>query len=287
MARSGGARYSPTRSRTCSTKNGSVESLNEPRRWGLSPNVCQIRATAVWDRPSARASDRVLQWVASAGRDSRVRVTAASTCSSVIVRGAPGRGSSASPSNRRSANRSRHLRTVGTVTRRSAAMAALGCPAAAANAMWARRANRWALVGRHAQSVSLARSSSVRVIGVGLGPRGIGNSSGGFPTPIDRPAETGNELVTQDTSSPELLFSVSVCLCGSFLLFRLLVEQVGHQVREVGGGDHLAEVCRHRREVRLPLLLDVLERHPELLPLIVGHHHHLALDPQLQAGLGG
>src|SRR5262249_10617472 len=146
------------------------------------------------------ASDRVLQWVASAGRDSRVRVTAASTCSSVIVRGAPGRGSSASPSNRRSANRARHLRTGGTGTRKAAAMAAVGGPGAAGNALAGRRANRWALVGGHAESVSLARSSSVRVIGVGLGPRGIGNSSGGFPTPIDRPAETGNELVIQDTS---------------------------------------------------------------------------------------
>src|SRR5262245_54923658 len=79
-------------------------------------------------------------------------------------------------------------------------MAAFAWPSAAASTMRARKANRCALVGRRAQSASLARSSLVKVIAVGLGPRDIGNSFPGFLTPIDRPGETGNEFVTQDTS---------------------------------------------------------------------------------------
>jgi hypothetical protein len=46
---------------------GSVESLNASVRCGLSPNARQIRLTAVWFIPNARASDRVDQWVASLG----------------------------------------------------------------------------------------------------------------------------------------------------------------------------------------------------------------------------
>ena len=50
---------------------GSVESLNASVRWGLSPKARQIRLTAVWFSPRARASDRVDQWVASVGVVSR------------------------------------------------------------------------------------------------------------------------------------------------------------------------------------------------------------------------
>ena len=46
MARSGGVRYSPTTSRTFSTKYGSVESLNVSARCGFRPNARQIRPTA-------------------------------------------------------------------------------------------------------------------------------------------------------------------------------------------------------------------------------------------------
>jgi len=47
--------------------------------------------------PVSRAIDRVDQSVASRGVDSNVAITTFSTCSSVIVRGRPGRGSSARP----------------------------------------------------------------------------------------------------------------------------------------------------------------------------------------------
>jgi len=157
--------YSPTTSRTFSVKNGSADSLNDSRRWGLRPNARQMRPTAVWDRPRSRARVRVLQWVASFGVASRVRARARSTWASVTVLGAPGRGSSVNPSRRASANRDRHLRTVGRVRWRSAAMAALDCPAAAARTIRARVANRCWVVGRFAQVSSLSRSSSVRAIG--------------------------------------------------------------------------------------------------------------------------
>src|SRR5207302_10203531 len=74
-ALSGGDRYRPTMSRTFSTKYGSADSLNVSARCGLSPNARQIRPTADWDIPVARAIRRVLQWVALAGLVSSVRVT--------------------------------------------------------------------------------------------------------------------------------------------------------------------------------------------------------------------
>ena len=59
-----------------------------------------------------RAMARVLQCVACAGVVSRVRVTIRSTAASVTVRGAPGRGSSSSPSRRWVIKRWRHFPTV-------------------------------------------------------------------------------------------------------------------------------------------------------------------------------
>src|SRR3712207_6975850 len=76
-------------SRTFSTNSGSVESLKVSTRCGFRAKARQMRQTAVWLRPVARASERVLQCVASAGAASRVVVTARSTCSSVILRDAP------------------------------------------------------------------------------------------------------------------------------------------------------------------------------------------------------
>jgi hypothetical protein len=56
------------------------------------------------------AISRVLQCVPPRGGVvSRVRMITSSTCASVVVRLAPGRGSSYSPSNRFTTNRPRHL----------------------------------------------------------------------------------------------------------------------------------------------------------------------------------
>ena len=57
----------------------------------------------------------VLKWIAATAVLSSVRVTASSTCASVIWRGAPARGSSHKPSKRASKNRLRHLPAVAPV----------------------------------------------------------------------------------------------------------------------------------------------------------------------------
>src|SRR5689334_10428221 len=59
------------------------------------PNAVHARET---DRPEACAIDRVLQWVAAVGIVSSVAVTISVILSLPILRAAPGRGSSLSPS---------------------------------------------------------------------------------------------------------------------------------------------------------------------------------------------
>ena len=118
-----------------------------------------MRETVARDNFVARAIERVLQWVASGGVDSRVRVIRPSTCASVISRGAPGRGSSARPSSRAMRNRSRHLHTVAPVILSSRATAWLERPSAQRSTMRDRRAKRWAVFGRRAHCSNFTRSS--------------------------------------------------------------------------------------------------------------------------------
>jgi hypothetical protein len=105
------------------------------------------------------------QCVASLGVSSRVATTTASTCSSVILRGAPGRGSSTSPSKRRATNRDRHLPTVGRDTPNSAATCLLVAPVAHARTIRHRSASAWELLARRDQRSSVPRSSSVNING--------------------------------------------------------------------------------------------------------------------------
>jgi hypothetical protein len=91
-----------------STKYGSVDNLKVSVRWDCRPNARQIRATVDCDRPISWAIARVDQCVAFFGVGSSVFVTTAATCSSVTVRGPPGRGMSPSPAIRCSTNRARH-----------------------------------------------------------------------------------------------------------------------------------------------------------------------------------
>jgi hypothetical protein len=161
-ARSGGFKYRPTMSRTFSTTCGSADSLTLSCRCGLSPNARQIRDTADWLIPVARAIDRVDQCVAVAGRDSNVFTITSSTRSSVTVRGAPGRGSSDNPSRRRSTNRARHLPTVAVVTENRSATTMFGSPRAQASTIRDRSANACDDVGRRAHRRSVSRSSSLR-----------------------------------------------------------------------------------------------------------------------------
>jgi hypothetical protein len=112
----------------------------------------------------ARAIDRVDQCVASAGVDFNVAITTCSTCSSVIVRGRLGRGSSTSPSSRRSAKRLRHLVTVGRETPSSSAISALvSWPAAASTSVRATPAPERSS-GAKSTTPAPRRSSSDKVI---------------------------------------------------------------------------------------------------------------------------
>ena len=152
--------YSPTTSRTFSTKSGSVESLKVSTRCGCRPKARQIRCTVAVDRPLALAMPRELQCVPSAGRLSRVRLITASIRSSPILRGAPERGSSRSPSSRCSAKRWRHLRTVSGCTS-SRAPTSRGLPVSAqASTIRARSASPCAVRRRAASASNAARSAS-------------------------------------------------------------------------------------------------------------------------------
>jgi hypothetical protein len=128
-------------SRTFSTNSGSVESLKVSLRCGCSENAFQMRWTVEGARPEALAIVRELQWVQPAGRLSSVAVTTSATFASLTVRGAPGRGSSRSPSRRRSAKRLRQVATVTRVTPRRAAIATLLRPSAASRTISARIAS--------------------------------------------------------------------------------------------------------------------------------------------------
>src|SRR5690606_12695221 len=108
----GGFMYRATMSRIFSTSSGSGETLNSSSRQGLSPKARQISRTVVCEMPCLAARPRLDQCVASGGAVSRVSTTTASTTSSPMLRAAPGRGASTSPSSRSTANRRRHLVTV-------------------------------------------------------------------------------------------------------------------------------------------------------------------------------
>ena len=138
---------------------GSGESLNVSVWCGFKPKARQIRLTADCDMPVAAAIERVDQCVAFAGCSSSVFTITRSTCSSLIVRGLPGRGSSCSPCSRRVANRPRHLPTVDRLQPNSAAISVLDLPSAAANTTRQRNASACELFGLRAHRSSTSRSS--------------------------------------------------------------------------------------------------------------------------------
>src|SRR6266536_2654643 len=160
---SGGLWYSPTTSTTFSTNSGSVDSLKVSARCGLSPKARQIRPTVDLLSPDLSAICLRDQWVASLGVSSSVATTTASTRSTVIDGGRPGRSSSSNPSSRRLINRSRHLETVSGCTPIAAATCVLGVPSAQASTILHRCASACELFARRDQRTSVARSSSVSV----------------------------------------------------------------------------------------------------------------------------
>ena len=82
-------------SRTLSTNSGSPDSLKVSERCGCTLKAAHIRRIVVCDSPLSRAIERIDQWVASARVVSSVRSITSATCSSVSVRGRPGRSSAA------------------------------------------------------------------------------------------------------------------------------------------------------------------------------------------------
>jgi hypothetical protein len=99
------------------------------------------------------------------GHGSSVAVTTASTCLSVIDRGAPGRGSSKSPSSRLVRNLSRHLHTVAAVIFSRFATASLDSPAPHPNTIRARMAIACVDFGRAASISNFSFSSAVMFSG--------------------------------------------------------------------------------------------------------------------------
>ena len=118
---------------------------------------------------------RELQCVASFGRLSNVFTITASTRASSILRGAPLRGSSCSPSTRRSTKRRRHLPTVARSRPSAAATSLFWPPSAQASTIRALRASACAVFRRIVSDFSSARSSSLNVKGASRWTA-IGNS---------------------------------------------------------------------------------------------------------------
>ena len=113
--------------------------------------------------PAAFAIDRVLQWVSPGGVVSSVFTMMASTASSVIVRGAPTRGSSYNPARRCATNWLRHFATVVFVVRRRRATV-VSESLAQANTMRARNAMARFTRTRFVRRTKSTRSLSVSTI---------------------------------------------------------------------------------------------------------------------------
>jgi hypothetical protein len=128
-----------------------------------------MRCTVDGASPAALAMPRELQCVRPAGRVSSVSVTTSATFSSLTDRGAPGRGSSANPSIRRSAKRRRHRATVMQATPSRSTIARLLNPSAASNTIWARSASPRATFRRRSRASNSPRSASDNSIRTALG----------------------------------------------------------------------------------------------------------------------
>src|SRR5260370_20193016 len=138
---SGGSKYSPTISRTFSTKNGSVESLKCFCRCGSNPKACQMRCTVDFDTRVSAAICRILQCVPPFGFVSSVLRTNCATRSSLIGRGRPGRNSSCNPATSYLRKRRRHLPTVALVSSNCRAICRFVLPEALSKIILARITN--------------------------------------------------------------------------------------------------------------------------------------------------
>jgi len=120
--------------------------------------------------PDLSAIDFRDQWVASLGVSSSVATTTASTRSTVIDDGRPGRSSSTSPPGRRATNRPRQMPTVEGCTPSAAATCLFGVPSAHASTILQRCASACDDVARRDQPTSVSRSSAVSLSSAFGGP---------------------------------------------------------------------------------------------------------------------
>jgi hypothetical protein len=118
-------------------------------------------ASATTTFPVSKPLGIVLTELVRTGRSHIIRVITTPTCSSVIFRGAPGLGASASPSTQPTRNRTRHLRTGSRDTPVRAATAVNGATppsSAQASTIRARRASDCDTVRLRTSASSDARS---------------------------------------------------------------------------------------------------------------------------------
>jgi len=151
-------------SRTFPTKSGSFESLKISVLCGCNPKARQMRWMVSGAQPTALAIARSDQCVAPGGVVSSVSRIVSAISSSPILGGVPGRGSSSSPSSRRSAKRRRHLPTVLASAPTSMQIALFSCPDAAASTIRARRAIAWPVFCARAKDCSSRRSAKLTSI---------------------------------------------------------------------------------------------------------------------------
>jgi hypothetical protein len=124
----------------------------------------RIRTIEDCDRPQRAASNRLVQRAPRGGTRRKTVATTDPADSRVILRGAPGRGASASPSMRCIWNLTHHLRTVCGVMPSMRAISLFWCRCSISNMTLARQTMRCGLVGFRDQIVSVWRSSAVRRI---------------------------------------------------------------------------------------------------------------------------
>ena len=110
--------------------------------------------------------------------------TTAARAASLIRLGRPDRGRSFSPPSPCRANRPRHLRTVATLTRKSAAIRSLSRPRAAASTTCARSRSRYGVFAPRTRFFSALRPDAVSVTAAASGmpsPPGKSQSCNSFP----------------------------------------------------------------------------------------------------------
>jgi hypothetical protein len=175
------------------SRGGPQQEHTCPMRTRMAAGL-DIRAGHSGSAGIVRTRLRVDQWVASAGVVSSVATSTCSIWVSVMVRAAPGRGSSVRPSSRRATNRDRYLVTVGRDTRSWVATPALLAPPARQHDPAAQRQR---LAGPGPPSPPLQRCA------FGIGQHQLGQLGsrrrGGESVAVSMPGTPPNQQPTSDS----------------------------------------------------------------------------------------